>query len=170
MRKSSAEIFRLFLIVGMAISFLIISPLSTKGALAYDETSTSAINIDSEGVALRGYDPVAYFTDGRPTKGSEQFQATYDGGRYLFSSAANRGAFLKQPEKFAPAFGGFCAMGAVFGKKLDGDPNFWRIVDGKLYLNVGDHAAKRWVEDVPGNIAKANENWPAIKDKKPNGL
>ncbi|MDZ4365424.1 MAG: YHS domain-containing (seleno)protein [Afipia sp.] len=144
--------------------------LPASMALAYSETSTKAVNIDTAGLAIRGYDPVAYFTVGKPTPGNAQFTAQHDGATYRFASAANRDAFVKEPAKYAPAFGGFCAMGAVFEKKLDGDPNLWRIVDGKLYLNVGEPAQKRWLEDVPGNIGKAQTNWTKIKDKAPKDL
>ena len=152
-----------------ALAFAL-TPMTAHHALAYDEASTSAVNVDAKGVALRGYDPVAYFTAGQPTLGSEAFQATHDGARYHFASAANRDAFVKEPSKYAPAFGGFCAMGAVFAKKLDGDPKLWKIVDGKLYLNVGEPAQKRWQEDIPGNISKATQNWPNIKAKAPKEL
>lgn len=123
------------------------------------------INADAEGIMLHGYDPVAYFATGQPTKGTPQYTAAHMDGRYLFTSAANRDAFLKDPDKYAPQYGGYCAMGAALGRKLDGDPNQWKIVDGKLYLNVNADAAKAWNRDVPGNIAKASANWPTIKDK-----
>lgn len=155
----------LALVAGIAVS-----PLGLQRAFAYDETSPAAVNIDAAGIAIRGYDPVAYFTVGKPAPGDKQFIATYGGAEYLFVSAANRDAFLAEPAKFAPAYGGFCAMGAALGKKLDGDPALWRIVDGTLYLNVAAPAQKRWLEDVPGNIAKANEAWPKIKDAAPNTL
>lgn len=151
------------LAVGVAV-------LPSKPVRAYSETSTKAINVDAAGVAIHGYDPVAYFTVGKPTPGNAQFTAKHDGATYRFATAANRDAFLKEPAKYAPAFGGFCAMGAVLEKKLDGDPKLWRIVDGKLYLNVGEPAQKRWLEDVPGNIKKAETNWPRIKDKAPKDL
>lgn len=144
--------------------------LPSTEALAYSETSTKAVNIDTAGLAIRGYDPVAYFTVGKPTPGNAQFTAQHDGATYRFANAANRDAFVKDPAKYAPAYGGFCAMGAALEKKLDGDPNLWRIVDGKLYLNVGEPAQKRWLEDVPGNIGKAQANWPKIRDKAPKDL
>ncbi|MBI3433631.1 MAG: YHS domain-containing protein [Proteobacteria bacterium] len=150
------------------VALLALAP--AERAFAYDEGSTSSVNVDAKGVAVRGYDPVAYFTAGAPTKGSDEFQAKHQGATYHFASAANRDAFMKEPAKYAPAFGGFCAMGAVFGKKLDGDPSLWRIVDGKLYLNVGAPAAKRWREDIAGNITKANANWPKIMEKAPKDL
>ena len=155
--------------VGLLTATAIV-PNTSLHAFAYDETSKSAINIDKAGLAIRGYDPVAYFTVGKPTKGESRFSAKHEGATYYFATAANRDAFQKEPAKYAPAFGGFCAMGAVFDKKLDGDPELWRIVDGKLYLNVGAPAQKRWLEDVPGNISKAGQNWTRIKDKAPKEL
>jgi YHS domain-containing protein len=121
------------------------------------------LNADAAGLMLRGYDPVAYFTDGRPTPGSAEFTATRGAAVYHFASAANRDAFLADPAKYEPAYGGFCALGTSLGKKFDGDPELWRIVDGKLYLNVSPEAVARWQEDIPGNIGKADEAWPKIK-------
>lgn len=158
-----------FALLAIALG-LALSPVAAGSVFAYDETSASSVNVDKSGVALRGYDPVAYFTIGKPTKGKSEFSASYEGATYHFASAEHLDAFKKEPAKFAPAFGGFCAMGAVFEKKLDGDPNLWRIVDGKLYLNVGEPAQKRWVQDIPGNISKASQNWSKIKDKAPNKL
>lgn len=142
----------------------------TAPAFAYDEGSKAAINVDKDGVAIRGYDPVAYFTIGKPTKGDAKFTAKHEGATYHFASAENRDLFAKEPAKYAPQFGGFCAMGTVFEKKIDGDPALWRVVDGKLYLNVNEQVAKRWQEDIPGNITKAGGNWPKIKDKAPKDL
>lgn len=151
-------------------TFMLAAPIAVGSVQACDPQSTSALNVDPAGLAMRGYDPVAYFTAGKPTLGSAQFAAKHEGGTYRFASAANRDAFNKEPTKYAPAFGGFCAMGTVFEKKLDGDPNLWRIVDGKLYLNVGEPAQKGWLEDVPRNISKASANWPKISTKAPKDL
>lgn len=138
-------------ILGVAAAFGTgLLALGTPTAFAYVETSTSPVNVDTAGIALQGYDPVAYFTDGKPTKGQPEYSAQHAGATYHFASAAHRDAFLQEPAKYAPAFGGFCAMGVVMEKKLDGDPSLWRIVDGKLYLNVNEAASKRWQEDIPG--------------------
>ena len=139
-------------------------------AWAYDESSTSALNVDAKGVAIKGYDVVAYFTAATPTLGKPEFTSTHNGASYLFSSAANRDAFRQNPARYAPQFGGFCAMGVVLNKKLDGDPAAWRVVDDKLYLNVNKDVQKKWLEDVPGNLVKASKFWPAIKDKTPKSL
>ena len=139
-------------------------------AHAYDEKSTSALNVDAHNVAVKGHDVVAYFGAGSPSVGKAEFQAKHEGAVYHFSSAANRDAFKANPAKYAPQFGGFCAMGVALDKKLDGDPTAWKIVEGKLYLNVNKDVQKKWVEDIPGNLVKAASAWPEIKGKAPKDL
>lgn len=143
--------------------------LAAMPAHAYDETSTATINVDA-GVILHGHDAVAYQTENRPVKGSAEFTAVHDGATYQFASASNRDTFLADPAKYAPAYGGFCAMGAAFGKKFDVDPTQFRVVDGRLYLNLNESVFKRWTQDIPANIENANVNWPDIKDKAPKAL
>jgi YHS domain-containing protein len=155
--------------VALSIAALGAGSLSVP-VFAYDTASISAINTEAGAVILHGYDPVAYFTAGAPTKGNARFSASHGGATYHFASEANLKAFRAKPEMYVPQYGGFCAMGAVFGKKLDIDPTQFKVVDGKLYLNVNADVFKKWSEDVPGNIAKANTNWPAIKDKAPASL
>lgn len=139
-------------------------------SFAYDEASKSAINVSANKLILRGYDAVSYHASNKAVKGSAQYTASYNDATYHFSSAANRDAFRANPAKYEPAYGGFCAMGVALEKKLDGDPELFRVVDGKTYLNVNADAAKVWTKDVPGNITKAEGNWPAIKDKAPSEL
>ena len=101
-------------------------------ALAYDTNSTSALNVDAKGVAVQGYDVVAYHTVPAPRpRAAPSFMAKHEGATYHFSSAANRDMFTANPAKYAPAFGGFCAMGVALEKKLDGDPTAWKLVDGQ---------------------------------------
>ena len=137
---------------------------------AYDENSASAVNVDAKGVGLKGYDPVAYFTAGAPTAGKAEFTSKHDGVTYQFATAANRDAFKAAPTKYAPQFGGFCAMGVALEKKLDGDPAAWTIADGKLYLNVNKDVEKKYREDVTGNNKKADANWPQLRNKSPKSL
>lgn len=146
------------------------SAIVPLAAHAYDENSTAAINVDAKGIGLKGHDPVAYFTVGAPTVGKSEFKASHAGITYLFASAANRDAFKAAPAKYAPQYGGFCAMGVALEKKLDGDPNAWHIADDKLYLNVNKDVQKKWLQDVPGNNKKADEIWPQIKGKTPKSL
>ena len=138
-----------------------------RPAFAFSETSPADVNVDAQGVALRGHDPVAYQTQTRPVPGLAQFTATYEGATYRFASAANRDAFRANPARYAPAFGGFCAMGVAMGRKLDGDPTLFRVVDNRLYLNVSAPVQQRWLQDIPGNIRAANERWPALRGRTP---
>lgn len=155
-------------------SSLIIATLAATAAprfaFAYDDKSSSQLNLDAQGVALKGYDPVSYFLAAGPLQGNPTLSERHEGATYRFANAANRDAFKAKPAKYAPAFGGFCAMGAVMDKKLDIDPQLWRVVDGKLYLNVHKPAQTRWLEDIQGNIEKGEKNWSRIKDKVPNTL
>jgi len=138
--------------------------------LAFDESSTSVLNVDKDNVMLHGYDAVAYQTENRPVKGSPAFTAAWQGATYRFASAANRDTFVADPARYAPQYGGFCAMGVALEKKFDGDPELFKVVDGKLYLNVSPEAVKVWNKDIPGNVSKAEANWPAIQDKAPKAL
>lgn len=155
--------------LAVALAFGGAALITTATSYAYDETSTSSINVDTAHVILKGYDAVSYF-QGKPMMGDKKYAVEHEGAMYYFTSAANMKAFQGDAAHFAPQFGGFCAMGTALGKKLDVDPNSYKVVDGKLYLNVNADVFKKWSEDVPGNIAKANANWPSIKDKAPNTL
>jgi YHS domain-containing protein len=117
---------------------------------------------EKDGAALRGYDPVAYFEQGMPTKGSPERTAEYKGSTFHFATAANRDAFKADPAKYAPQYGGYCAFGMARGYKAATDPAAFTIVEGKLYLNYNRDVQNRWNVDVPGYVAKANDNWPAV--------
>lgn len=117
---------------------------------------------ETNGSAIRGYDPVAYFTDGKPTLGSDTYSYTYQGSKFLFASAEHRDAFAKNPQKYVPQFGGFCAFGTANGVKVSTQPDAFALVDGKLYLNHDANVHARWKDDVKGNIALAEKNWPAV--------
>lgn len=117
-------------------------------------------------VAVQGYDPVAYFKDGQPGKGSKDFTAEYKGATFRFVSADNRDAFLGDPEKYAPQYGGYCAWAVSQGYHAKGDARFWKIVDGKLYLNYNGAVQEKWEGDIPGFIAKADEAWPDLNRQR----
>jgi len=134
------------------------------------ETSTSEVNADVHGLAMQGYDPVAYFTSGGPQKGKKKYAVRHTGGTYYFANASNKEAFMADPDRYLPQYGGFCAMGIALGKKLDGDPTVWKVVNDKLYLNVNKDVAVAWNRDIPGNLYKASENWPEIKYSTPQSL
>ena len=128
------------------------------------------VNADATGLVIRGYDPVAYFTEGRPVPGLPDISAAYGGAKYLFASTANRDVFKADPEKYAPQYGGYCAFGVAIGKKFDVDPASWRIVDDKLYLNLNPSILEKWSADAKGYINKSEQNWPQIRDKAPSAL
>lgn len=123
-----------------------------------------AVNADAEGLALYGFDPVAYMTDGKPTLGDPAINAVYEGAAYHFASAAHRDAFLAEPAKYLPAYGGYCAYGVSKGYKVKIDPEAWSVVDGKLYLNYDMSVRETWQKDTAGYIGKAESNWPRLKD------
>jgi len=112
--------------------------------------------------AIRGYDPVAYFEQTGPVKGSKQFSHAWQGATWNFASAGNRDKFAAAPEKFAPQYGGYCAYAVSQNYTADIDPAAWSIVDGKLYLNYSLRIRERWNKDIPGYIRKADANWPAV--------
>ena len=134
-------------------------------ALAFAASTTNAPAGDfyeKEGAAIKGYDPVAYFTDNKPVKGSPTYKAEYGKSVFHFVSPANRDAFAANPAKYAPQYNGFCAFGTAGGYKAAIDPAAFTIVNNKLYLNYNQDIRKKWSADIPGFIAKADKNWPAV--------
>jgi YHS domain-containing protein len=117
-------------------------------------------------VAIKGYDPVAYFTEQRAIKGSEDISHSWLGADWNFSSEKHKKLFSENPVKFAPQYGGFCADGIAYGDFTTNiDPQAWRIIEGKLYLNY-DHGAAAELEEVEGQMAKIEENWPKVQANK----
>ncbi len=120
--------------------------------------------------ALRGFDPISYHTIGRPVMGNGNFVSGHKGQHYLFISKSNKKKFDKNPNKYAPAFGGWCAFGVAVNKKFHADPLVWEIVNGKLYVNLDNKIKGMWIKDIPGNISKANKAWKEIKSKSMSSL
>lgn len=114
------------------------------------------------GLAIGGYDPVAYFTDGKPVKGRAAHQVMWKGAVWFFASAAHREAFEADPRRFAPQFGGYCAYAVSRGYTAKTDPEAWKVHEGRLYLNYSTRVRSLWARDIPGNIALARENWPDV--------
>ncbi|MBB35367.1 MAG: twin-arginine translocation pathway signal protein [Hirschia sp.] len=115
-------------------------------------------------VAVGGYDPVSYFS-GMPQQGSDQFSMEYQGAEFRFASQENLDAFKLDPTAYAPQYGGYCAWAAAQGNTAKGDPRYWKIVDGKLYLNYNAKVQKDWEKNIPLFIEKADANWPDILGK-----
>ena len=138
------------------ITLTMLATLVAYGAAAW------AFN-ESNGVAIDGYDPVAYLQENKAAKGNAEFTNRFKGSVFHFKSAANRDAFAANPEKFAPQYDGYCAFGVSRGYKAATLPDAFTVVDGKLYLNFNDEVKAMWTKDMPGYIGKADKNWPAVE-------
>jgi YHS domain-containing protein len=114
------------------------------------------------GVAIDGYDPVAYFTLGKPVAGSRAHALEWNGATWRFATPEHLAAFRAEPERYAPQYGGYCSYAVANGYTAGIDPAAWKIVDGKLYLNYSRKVQATWSEDIPGNIARADANWPKL--------
>jgi YHS domain-containing protein len=121
-------------------------------------------------VGVQGYDLVSYHTGSKPLPGNGNHVATYNGVNYLFANAQNKQTFEKNPGRYLPAYGGYCAYGVAVGKKFIADPTVWEVVDGQLYLNLDNKIKGIWSKDITGNISKADTNWTTIKNKAPSEL
>ena len=119
-----------------------------------------------DGIAIRGYDTVAYFTEGKPVKGDDKFTTEWEGATWKFSSQENEDLFVADPDKYAPQYGGYCAYGVAVDNLVKIEPELWTIVDGKLYLNYNDDFNDKWKKDMPGYIETADAKFEKLlKDK-----
>lgn len=134
--------------------FLAMAPPSAR---AVDEVFSTADG------AIRGYDPVAYHTLGAAVRGSDAHAHVWNGATWRFASAAHRDLFIADPARYAPAYGGYCAYGTSRGYKVSTRPEAFAIVAGRLYLNYSLPVQQTWNADRPGNIARADANWPALE-------
>ena len=130
-------------------------------AAAKDPIYTGTFN----NLAVSGYDPVAYFTEGKPVEGSSAFEHEWMGATWRFANAKNLEAFKADPKAYAPQYGGYCAWAVSQGYTASADPNAWRIVGKKLYLNYDRAVQQTWEKDAAGNIVKADKNWPKVLEK-----
>jgi YHS domain-containing protein len=144
--------------IAASMTVVLLAPMSMAGS------SPNPVNVDSDKVAIKGYDTVAYFTKGQPTKGNPAFAFTWNGARWQFASAAHRDMFAANPERYAPQFGQFCSMGLALGKRAIADPEVWKIVDGKLYLYFSRGARDKFQQNTNGNMKKAEANWQHHND------
>jgi hypothetical protein len=116
-------------------------------------------------VAIKGYDPVAYFIKGQALPGNDSLYFSWSGSQWHFISAANRDSFKMDPQYYAPQFGGYCAYGVSEDHKSPTDPNAWTIIEGKLYMNYNMKVKEIWMKDSDGRIKRANTNWPSLNNK-----
>lgn len=142
----------------MRFLMMILVALSLMGTAVAGEPPVFAV----DGIALRGYDSVAYHTEGQPVHGSAEYSYEYKGATWQFASAKNRDLFAANPEKYAPQYGGYCAYGLSKGYAVETQPDAFAVRDGKLYFNYNQEVLKTWKKDPEGYIVKADKNWPDV--------
>jgi YHS domain-containing protein len=145
---------------------LIVLALLIWGLPALPQTMKTLQNLDKKGVAIQGYDPVAFFTQNKPVMGSAQFQSSYKGATYYFASAEDKSAFDAAPAKFEPQFGGYCAYGVSQGHLAPVKIEAFQIVNGKLLMQYDLDVKGTFNKDQAGNLQKADQNWPSLVEKK----
>ena len=145
-------------------AFLVLSVASLLALSGHAQTK-SLLNLDKTGVAIQGYDPVAFFTDNKPVKGKEEFALRHNGATYYFTSKDHRDEFKARPEKYTPAFGGYCAYGVSRNKLVEIDVNAFQIVDSRLLLQYSKGIRDDFNKDTKGNLSKAETNWPGLVQK-----
>jgi YHS domain-containing protein len=146
----------LFLIIGI-----------TSFAACTKTESVKQVNTTAENIAIKGFDTVAYFTAENAVQGNPKFEFVWNGAKWLFANAENLEKFKANPEQFAPQFGGFCSFAVSKGYTADGDPNAWKVVDGKLYLNYSPKVKEMWEAEQEKRIKDGEKNWEEFKTKKP---
>jgi YHS domain-containing protein len=142
------------------------SALAAGGAFATRLAAQGAKPASGDRVALKGYDPVAYFTDGRPVKGSPEFSASFDGTAYQFANAQHRAMFVADPDRYAPQYKAYCAITISRGAKMEVDPESWVIWNGKLYMFAGKQGVDMFRQEAAAIVAKAEAAWPDV-NKRP---
>ena len=149
--------------------FLLTTLIGIAFALAACSKSESALgtNTDANGLALRGFDAVAYFAVDNAVKGNPKYEYVWTGAKWIFSSEENMKQFQANPEAYAPQFGGYCSFAVSEGYTADGDPEAWKVVDGKLYLNYNKQVREKWEMNQNERIEKGKANWQSFKTKKP---
>ena len=144
----------MFLAIGLAL------PLFAQ------TTTKTLLNLDKTGVAIQGYDPVAFFTDNKPVKGEQKFLLKHDGAIYFFASKEHKDLFKADPAKYTPEFGGYCAYGVSKNKLVEIDVDAFQIVDGKLLLQYSKGIRDDFNKDTKANLAKASANWTGLLEKR----
>lgn len=144
----------------------LLSLLALVVALPAVAQTKTLLNLDKAGVAIQGYDPVAFFTDNKPVKGKPELVARHNGAIYQFASKEHRDQFKQDPAKYEPGFGGYCAYGVSRGKLVEIDVDAFQIVDGKLLLQYSKGVRDDFNKDSKGNLTKAEANWPGLVEKK----
>lgn len=153
------------IIAGLLCLFAVFAGACSLFGIGTLDENTTAIYKGSDGLAVNGYDTVAYFKEGKPVEGKTEFSTDWNGAKWNFSTAENRDKFVENPEKYAPQYGGYCAYAVSQNYTASADPHAWKIVDGKLYVNYNKSVQETWEEDIPNYIASADKNWSVLADK-----
>jgi hypothetical protein len=148
------------------LTFFVLLLIVAAPAYSQAPAGKTLVNVNDKGIALQGYDPVAFFSAGRPTKGDPSITARHAGATYWFATSENKAAFEAAPDRYAPAFGGFCAYGASNGYTAPVEIGTWQIVDGRLLLNYNQSIRKKFDADRAAYLQKADANWPGIVEKE----
>ncbi len=159
--------FHALLFVFAVTAVTLLPGFETSARAAGEVNVSSGYAETGKPLAVRGYDVVSYFTQGRPTPGVEEFTNVHSGATYRFANEANLKLFKESPDKYLPQYGGYCAYGAYENAKFDGDPMLWKIVAGKLYFNLSPSIQTKWNVDTAQKITKADANWKKIEHKTP---
>jgi hypothetical protein len=147
------------ILAGVVLALLVALAIQARPASADGVVNSSFLG----GVAIEGTDPVAYFTEGRPVEGSNDYEHQWMDATWRFASSENRDAFAAEPERYAPQYGGWCAWAVAHGYTAKIDPEAWSIIDGRLFLNYSKDVQSQWAEDIPGYVAKGDANWPKLE-------
>jgi YHS domain-containing protein len=145
------------------ISPIALMTLALIAALFLSKFAVAGVIYTKGGAAIDGTDPVAYFTQGRAVAGRSAHTLDWNGATWRFANAENRATFKAAPEKYAPQYGGYCAWAVSQGYSAPVDRDAWKIVGGKLYLNYSKGVQRKWLKNVPGNIADGDVNWPTVR-------
>lgn len=166
MRLLSHFTFNRKLILSCSIGLFLLLCVAQLTAMGLNQLGDqSSINVNWRSIAIKGYDPVAYFTKGSATKGSSKFEHQWLDATWRFSNANHREMFVENPEMYAPRFGGYCAGAVSLGRKAPIDPEAWIIVDGKLYLHYNKQGRDEMAENPQQMISTAEKNWNIFSEK-----
>jgi hypothetical protein len=147
----------------LTIALVVATAIFFSMAVPSHAEAKSEIYKNWRGIAIKGYDPVAYHKNGKPVRGSGEHEFKWKDAKWRFANAEHRDLFEANPKKYAPRYGGYCAWAVSQGYTASVDPkNAWTIVEGKLYLNYNVEVKEKWEKDIPGNIQKADANWPGV--------
>lgn len=149
----------------IALALVALSASADQPTTPSPSDAPRLLNVDGDGLALQGYDPVAYFVDGQPASGDPRFESTWEGAVYRFASADHKRLFDADPARYRPDFGGYCAYGASIDKLVSIDPTVFQIEDGRLLLQYDRAAAERFNADARANLDRADANWPGLVAK-----